>query len=148
MKLSELITKDCAKAAVLFTSKKRVLEYLSELAQQQIEGINQHDILDALLAREKLGSTGIGKGVALPHGRLIGIEKPIVMLLTNQEPIDYDAIDNRPVDIFVGLIVPDGEHQAHLQTLAAIADKLRDKDYCRRLRQAQTDEALFEVLDN
>ncbi|WMN61283.1 PTS IIA-like nitrogen regulatory protein PtsN [Pseudoalteromonas xiamenensis] len=148
MKLSELISKDCTKAAVLFTSKKRVLEYLSELAQQQLPEVDQHEILDALLAREKLGSTGIGKGVALPHGRLTGIEKPLVMLLTNQEAIDYDAIDNRPVDVFVGLIVPEGEHQSHLKTLATIADKLRDKEYCRRLRHAQTDEELFEVLDS
>lgn len=148
MKLSELISKDCTKAAVLFSSKKRVLEFVSELAQSQLPNISQHDILDALMAREKLGSTGIGKGVALPHGRLQGIDKPIVMLLTSTEPVDYNAIDNRAVDIFVGLIVPDGEHQSHLKTLAMIADKLRDKDFCRKLRQATSDEELFAILDS
>ncbi|MFC3033004.1 PTS IIA-like nitrogen regulatory protein PtsN [Pseudoalteromonas fenneropenaei] len=148
MKLSALISKDCSKAAVLFSSKKRILEYISELAHQQLPDLDQHDILDALLAREKLGSTGIGKGVALPHGRMAAVDKVLVMVLVNQEAIDYDAIDNRPVDIFVALIVPEGDNQTHLQTLAAIADKLRDKEFCRMLRQAQSDEQLFEILSS
>ena len=69
MKLSSLTNQDCSKAAVLFNSKKRILEYISELAHQQLPHLSQQDILDALLNREKLGSTGIGRGIAIPHGR-------------------------------------------------------------------------------
>ncbi|MCF2907785.1 PTS sugar transporter subunit IIA [Pseudoalteromonas sp. DL2-H2.2] len=147
MKLSSLISQDCSKAAVLFNSKKRILEYISELAHSQLPDSNAHDILDALLSREKLGSTGIGKGIALPHGRLPGIDKVVAMLLVNQQGIAFDAIDNQPVDIFVALIVPEGENQQHLQTLATIADKLKNKVFCKRIRQAHNDQELFAIIE-
>ncbi|TQF72270.1 PTS sugar transporter subunit IIA [Pseudoalteromonas luteoviolacea] len=146
MKLSALISEDCSKAAVLFNSKKRILQYISELAHQKIPDFNQHDILDALLNREKLGSTGIGKGIAIPHGRLVGLEKVLAIILVNQQAIPFDAYDDRNVDIFVALIVPDGENKQHLETLATIADKLKNKVFCKRIRQATNDKELYQVL--
>ncbi|KZN58134.1 PTS cellobiose transporter subunit IIA [Pseudoalteromonas luteoviolacea CPMOR-1] len=146
MKLSTLISEDCSKAAVLFNSKKRILQYISELAQQKIPNANQHDILEALLNREKLGSTGIGKGIAIPHGRLSGLNDVVAILLVNQQAIPFDAYDDRNVDIFVALIVPDGENKQHLETLASIAGKLNDKHFCKRLRQASNDNELYQVL--
>jgi nitrogen PTS system EIIA component len=146
MKLSSIITKDCSKAAVLFNSKKRILEYLSELAHTQVPAIGTHDILDAFLSREKLGSTGIGKGIAIPHARIKGVDKVTAMLLTNQQGIAFDAIDNRPVDIFLALIVPDGDNQQHLKTLSAIAEKLNNKQFCKQLRQASDDDALYNII--
>ncbi|MBQ4812127.1 PTS IIA-like nitrogen regulatory protein PtsN [Pseudoalteromonas luteoviolacea] len=146
MKLSELISEDCSKAAVLFNSKKRILQYISELAQQKIPDSNQHDILEALLNREKLGSTGIGKGIAIPHGRLSGLSKVVAIILVNQQAIPFDAYDDRDVDVFVALIVPDGENKQHLETLASIADKLTNKVFCKRIRQAKSDSELYQVL--
>jgi PTS system nitrogen regulatory IIA component len=146
MKLSSIINKDCSKAAVLFNSKKRVLEYISELAHEQLPQLNQHDILNALMTREKLGSTGIGKGIAIPHGRMAGIEQVTAMLLVNQQGIPFDAIDNRPVDIFLALIVPEGDNQQHLKTLAEIAGKLNDKEFCKQLRNASNDDELYEII--
>ncbi|MCF6434859.1 PTS IIA-like nitrogen regulatory protein PtsN [Pseudoalteromonas sp. MMG022] len=146
MKLSSLINKDCSKAAVLFNSKKRVLEYISELAHEQLPELSQHDILNALMSREKLGSTGIGKGIAIPHGRIEGIDEVTAMLLVNQQGIPFDAIDNRPVDIFLALIVPDGDNQQHLKTLAAIAEKLNNKEFCKQLRNAGNDEELYAII--
>ncbi|OCQ20252.1 PTS IIA-like nitrogen-regulatory protein PtsN [Pseudoalteromonas luteoviolacea] len=146
MKLSELISEDCSKAAVLFNSKKRILQYISELAQQKIPDSNQHDILEALLNREKLGSTGIGKGIAIPHGRLSGLSKVVAIILVNQQAIPFDAYDDRDVDVFVALIVPDGENKQHLETLASIADKLTNKVFCKRIRQAENDSELYQVL--
>jgi PTS system nitrogen regulatory IIA component len=146
MKLSSIINKDCSKAAVLFNSKKRVLEYISELAHEQLPQLNQHDILNALMTREKLGSTGIGKGIAIPHGRMAGIEQVTAMLLVNQQGIPFDAIDNRPVDIFLALIVPEGDNEQHLKTLAEIAGKLNDKEFCKQLRNASNDDELYEII--
>ena len=146
MKLSTLVCQDCSKAAVLFNSKKRIIEFISQLAHEQLPQLSQQEILDALLAREKLGSTGIGRGIAIPHGRMSGIESPLAIILVSETPINFDAIDNRPVDLFIALIVPDGDSQLHLKTLATIADKLNDKDFCKQLRSAKTDQDLYHVI--
>ena len=146
MKLSSIINKDCSKAAVLFNSKKRALEYISELASQHLPDHNAHEILDAFLTREKLGSTGIGKGIAIPHGRLKGIDSIFAILITNQNSINFDAIDNRPVDILLAMLVPEGDNASHLKTLAEIAGKLNNKEFCKQLRQAPNDDALYQVI--
>ncbi|TMN92224.1 PTS IIA-like nitrogen-regulatory protein PtsN [Pseudoalteromonas phenolica] len=146
MKLSSIINKDCSKAAVLFNSKKRALEYISELASQHLPDHNAHEILDAFLTREKLGSTGIGKGIAIPHGRLKGIDSIFAILVTNQNSINFDAIDNRPVDILLAMLVPEGDNASHLKTLAEIAGKLNNKEFCKQLRQAPNDDALYQVI--
>jgi len=147
MKLSSLTCQDCSKAAVLFNSKKRIIEFISQLAHEQLPHLAQQDILNALLTREKLGSTGIGRGIAIPHGRMNGIENPLALVLVSESPVNFDAIDNRPVDIFVALIVPDGQSDLHLKTLATIAEKLNDKEFCKQLRNAKTDQDLFNVID-
>ena len=146
MKLCTLVNKDCSKAAVLFNSKKRILEYISELAHQQLPDVGKHVILDALMTREKLGSTGIGKGIAIPHGRVQGIEQILAMVLVSEQPIAFEAIDKQPVDIFVAFIVPEGNNEEHLKTLAAIAEKLQDKSFCKQLRHAKTDQELYAVI--
>ncbi|SFD30237.1 PTS IIA-like nitrogen regulatory protein PtsN [Pseudoalteromonas denitrificans] len=140
------LSKDCTKAAVLFHSKKRILEYISQVAHQKLPELSEHEILNSLLKREKLGSTGIGKGIALPHGRLSNIEQTLAILVVNEEPIAFDAIDDRPVDIFITLLVPDVQCQTHLKTLAAIADKLKDKQFCKKLRNAQSDQNLYDII--
>ncbi|MEL0639839.1 PTS IIA-like nitrogen regulatory protein PtsN [Pseudoalteromonas aliena] len=146
MKLSSLISQDCSKAAVLFNSKKRILEFISELAHEKLPHLPQQDILSALLNREKLGSTGIGRGIAIPHGRMNNVEEPLAVVLVSKTPINFDAIDNRPVDIFLALIVPDGDNQQHLKTLATIADKLNNKEFCKQLRTAKSDAELYQVI--
>ncbi|WP_404342436.1 PTS IIA-like nitrogen regulatory protein PtsN [Pseudoalteromonas mariniglutinosa] len=146
MKLSSLTCQDCSKAAVLFNSKKRILEFISELAHEQLPHLSQQDILNALLSREKLGSTGIGRGIAIPHGRMSGTDTPLALVIVSESPINFDAIDNRPVDLFVALIVPDGDSELHLKTLATIADKLNDKEFCKQLRSAKTDQDLYQVI--
>ena len=103
-------------------------------------------ILDALLKRERLGSTGIGKGIAIPHGRIDNLEQTIAVLVVNRELIAFDAIDNQGVDIFIALLVPESQCEAHLKTLAKIADKLKDKEFCKKIRNAPSDQALFDVV--
>ena len=144
--INSFLSKDCTKAAVLFHSKKRILEYISQVAQKKLPDLSEQEILDSLLKREKLGSTGIGKGIAIPHGRLSNIDKTIAILVVNAEPIAFDAIDDRPVDIFIALLVPDAQCQTHLKTLATIADKLKDKQFCKKLRHAQSDQNLYDIM--
>ncbi len=140
------MSEDCTKCAVLFNSKKRILEYISQLAHTKLPDISQHEILDSLMAREKLGSTGIGKGIAIPHGRLKNTQKTVAIFLVSKNPIQYDSIDQKPVDVFFALLVPEEQCKEHLSTLSAVASMLDDKSMVKRLRKADTDQELFEIM--
>lgn len=146
MEISQVLHPDCVFCAVQGTSKKRILELISQIANQHLIDIDQATILTSLISREKMGSTGIGGGIALPHGRLKGLEKAMAVLVTCRPAIDYDAIDKQPVDIFFAILVPEEKAQEHLQTLSSIAAKLNDKDILKQLRSATSDQELFQVV--
>lgn len=146
MEIKDILSPDCTKCAVQGTSKKRILEVISQIASQHIKDIEQSDILASLLNREKMGSTGIGNGIALPHGRLSGLDQVFAILVTCKPSVQFDAIDNKPVDIFFALLVPEDQAQGHLQTLATIAGKLSDKDTVKSLRNAGGSQQLFEAM--
>ncbi|WP_448569864.1 PTS IIA-like nitrogen regulatory protein PtsN [Thalassotalea ganghwensis] len=146
MKLLEMLSLDCTLCAVHASSKKKILELLSEKASEHLKQFSTYDLLASLIAREKMGSTGIGGGIAIPHGRLTDTEQAIVVLATSEQPIDFDAIDNRPVDIFVALFVPEQECQAHLSTLQSIAQLFSDKQFCKELRKSTTSEEMFALI--
>ena len=93
-----------------------------------------------------MGSTGIGDGIALPHGRIAGLSKPVAVAITCDPAIEFDAIDNQPVDIFFALLVPENENQNYLKVLSSVASKLNDKSVVEKLRTAQSDLALYEAL--
>ena len=112
---------DCTICAAPGSSKKRILEYLSSLAAEKLPEHNTFQLLESLVKRERMGTTGIGNGIAIPHGRIDNTCQPIAVVITTEEPIDFDAIDNRPVDIFIALFVPENECQNHLCTLQSIA---------------------------
>ena len=146
MEIKDILHPDCTLCAVQGTSKKRVLELISDIANKHITDIDQATILASLMNREKMGSTGIGNGIALPHGRLKNLKKVLAVVMTNQSPIEYDAIDKLPVDIFFAILVPEDQAAEHLGTLSAIAAKLTNKDTLKRMREAKTDSELFEVI--
>ena len=146
MDLSTLLSPDCTRSAVAGSSKKKVLELIGQLAAPRLSGTTSFDVFESLLNRERLGSTGIGLGVAIPHGRLSTANKPVAVLLTLEEPIDFDAIDNQPVDIIFALLVPEDEHQQHLQTLASVAQRLNEKSCTRGLRDAKSDQELYTLF--
>ncbi|GAA0860237.1 PTS IIA-like nitrogen regulatory protein PtsN [Aliiglaciecola litoralis] len=146
MEIKDILSPDCTSCAVQGTSKKRILEVISQIAAERLGDIDQTAVLTSLLNREKLGSTGIGNGIALPHGRLQGLEKVIAILITCKPSIEFDAIDNGPVDIFFAILVPEDQAQGHLQTLATIATKLSDKEVVKSLRKADNDEQLYKVI--
>jgi PTS system nitrogen regulatory IIA component len=141
-----MLSEDCTKSAVLFNSKKRILEYIAELAHQHMPELAESVVFEALMAREKLGSTGIGGGIAIPHGKLKGVTSPVLVFVVSQDAIQFDAIDNQAVDIFCAILIPENQCQTHLTTLAGIARLLSQKDMTRKIRHAATDQALYQLL--
>ncbi|WP_076539188.1 PTS IIA-like nitrogen regulatory protein PtsN [Shewanella sp. UCD-KL21] len=127
-------------------SKKKVLELISNLMAAQYPTLSSQAIFESLIAREKMGSTGIGNGIAIPHGRLDNIEEPIAILIKCEEPIAFDAIDKQPVDILFALLVPAEQCQQHLSTLSSMAEKLSDKLILKRLRKSHDATELYQVI--
>ena len=145
MLIQDFLSRDCTHGAVPCSSKKRAIELISELAARRL-GLDEQDLFERLLAREKMGSTGIGGAIAIPHGRVPDGPPLTAVFLTLEQPIAFDAIDNQPVDILFALLVPESECKIHLKTLSLIASKLNDKTFCRQLRQAADDDALYQLM--
>ncbi|MGH8482684.1 MAG: PTS IIA-like nitrogen regulatory protein PtsN [Nevskiaceae bacterium] len=146
MKLSAILTADRVASGIAVTSKKKSLEELSGLLARGAGALTATDIFNGLTAREKLGSTGLGHGVAIPHGRMPGVTSSIGAFLRLKHPVDYDAHDGQPVDLVFGLVVPVAATEEHLKHLAAIAEKFSDEDFCRKMRAAADDKALHALL--
>ena len=128
------------------SSKKRVLEFIAERIHQQDETLNDTDIFTNLVSRERLGSTGIGQGIAIPHCRLEGLDRVIGVLMTLEEPVDFDAIDNQPVDLVFALVVPKEATSEHLELLSQLAEKFNDSSFCEQLRQCTDTESLHRSM--
>jgi PTS system nitrogen regulatory IIA component len=146
MQLSEILTTSCTRCDVAITSKKRILEKICQIAASQVSNIDEDELLDSLLEREKMGSTGIGNGIAIPHGRLPNANKAVAVLITTQQAIDFDAIDNRDVDIFIALFAPENRCQEHLNTLQSIAKLFSDKKILKQVRKCNDDQSLYELI--
>ncbi len=127
-------------------SKKRVLEQIANLVARELPDLDGQDIFESLIAREKLGSTGFGNGIAIPHCRLEGCSAPVSALLHLEAPIDYDAIDGAPVDLLFVLLVAAAATAAHLELLRPIASRLDRTEVRDRLRAATSSEALVQVV--
>ncbi|MGF1725788.1 PTS IIA-like nitrogen regulatory protein PtsN [Photobacterium nomapromontoriensis] len=145
MQLSNVLSLDCTKSAVPCSSKKRALEIISEIAAEHLDQ-NPQPLFECMLNREKMGSTGIGNGIAIPHGRINNSDQAIAILIQCQDPIEFDAIDNQPVDLLFALLVPDDQCTEHLKTLSCMAEKLSNKQVCKQLRTAKSDEELYQIL--
>ncbi|WP_224556146.1 PTS IIA-like nitrogen regulatory protein PtsN [Pectobacterium versatile] len=147
LQLSTVLRPECTRSTVHCQSKKRALEIISELAARQLN-IPSQIIFDAILTRERMGSTGIGGGIAIPHGKLEGDNAlgAIGVFIQLEQPIAFDAIDNQAVDLLFALLVPAEQCKTHLHTLSLVAKQLADKTVCRRLRAAQSDEELYQIM--
>jgi PTS system nitrogen regulatory IIA component len=146
MNIADLLTPKRVVCNQDLSSKKRVLELLGELIASDQTDFSNRDIFDSLIGRERLGSTGLGYGVALPHGRLSQSRQAIGAFVKLNEGIDFDAIDKQPVDLIFGLLVPEHFTDEHLKILAYLADMFSDQAFCKQLREAKTDQKLFEQL--
>ena len=147
MKIASLITADRIACQQEIPSKKRALEKLAELLSSSIPSLTEGEIFDSLIGRERLGSTGLGKGVAIPHGRVSGLREPLAAIVQLQDGVDYDAIDNQAVDLLFGLLVPDESTDEHLQILAGLARMFSDEVLCEQLRGATDSAALLALLE-
>ncbi|MEL0613403.1 PTS sugar transporter subunit IIA [Marinomonas arenicola] len=147
MPLKSLIKADLVFAKQDVVSKKRILESVADVAANRLH-CDKEAIYEALLGREKLGSTGVGNGIAIPHCRLESANHTAVVILSLQSAIDFDAIDRKPIDLVFALIVPPQECDAHLSTLAEIAELAQSEKVLNTLREAETNDALFVALDS
>ena len=126
-------------------TKKSILEKISDLLSRP-SGVSRDDIFKKLYAREKLGSTSIGKGVAIPHARIQNIEYPFLSIIILDEPVEFDNIDNLDVDIIVSIIVPEKNYNDHLELLACLSSKLDDPSVRKKLRQARNSSQIIKNL--
>lgn len=134
MDIGNLITPERVACYQQATSKKRALERLAGLLADVAPDVTGEEIFQHLLSRERLGSTGLGGGVAIPHGRVAGLKQPVGAFVRLEQPIDYDAIDDQPVDLLFALLVPEEATQEHLDILAQLAGLFSNRDFCRQLR--------------
>jgi PTS system nitrogen regulatory IIA component len=130
------------------SSKKRSLEMLGALLTADLPDFADNEIFNSLISRERLGSTGLGNGVALPHGRIDGLKEPLGALLTLDEGIDFDAVDHKPVDLLFALLVPEQSTDDHLQILARLAEMFSNQDFCARLRECVDSRECLNLIHN
>jgi nitrogen PTS system EIIA component len=145
MIISEILNPQSIACRETAGSKKRVLEKVSRLLAAS-QGLNEVVVFDKLLERERLGSTGLGHGVAIPHCRLQEAQTAAVALMTLQAGVNFEARDGKPVDIVFALVVPEHCTETHLKILANAAEMFSDSQFCAQLRASETDKQLYELI--
>jgi PTS system nitrogen regulatory IIA component len=148
MNISELINQDRVLCCPRIGSKKRLLENISELLASNAPRLSRNEIFNSLISREKLGSTGLGKGVAIPHGRMAGLERPLCAFIKLDQPIEFDAADGQPVDLIFALIVPEDSTEEHLQILSSIATLFGNPAFCSGIRDCNNDACLLQFISH
>lgn len=148
MDIASLLSPTSVLCQYTSSSKKRILEEISEHLSEQFPDMNANTIFSALISREKLGSTGIGNGIAIPHCRIPDCTKTIAMLITLNSGIDFDAIDNEKVDVIFVLLVPEGANENHLKTLAQIAETFSNDKILEKVRSAQNNDELLNAVSS
>jgi PTS system nitrogen regulatory IIA component len=137
MHLSDIINPSCVGLDIGAGSKKKALEEAARLLDACLATHNAEQIFERLLERERLGSTGLANGVALPHARLPGLSAAHGVFLRLARAVDFDALDGQPVDLVFALLVPEDATDEHLQLLAALAKRFADAGFCEQLRQSR-----------
>lgn len=129
-----------------FASKKSALEKISAEFAKHYSNLEVETLFKALMARERLGSTGIGHGIAIPHCRASGITQCIMGVFCLAYPVKFDAIDNQPVDIFIVLVVPEDEPKTHLELLAMIAERFKNQTFCTKIRDTLAANEVYQLI--
>ncbi len=145
MDLNDLIEVPAIMPALKANSKKQLLQLLAERAST-IAGIPEREIFDTILQRERLGSTGVGNGIAIPHGKLAGVKQISGVFARLEAPIDFEALDDQPVDLVFLLMAPEGAGADHLKALSRIARVLRDSDTVAKIRGTRDATAIHALL--
>ncbi len=145
MEIAELITPESVIPNLKVTSKKQALQELAKRAATLFD-IGEREVFEVLLEREKLGTTGVGNGIAIPHGKLADLGTLYGLFARLERPVDFDSIDERPVDLIFLLLAPENAGAEHLKALSRVSRVLRDKGVCNKLRATDTPEALYSLL--
>ena len=145
MEISDLLQPEAVVAHLKAVGKKQALQELSRHASV-ITGVSERKIFETLLERERLGTTGVGNGIAIPHGKLAELNRLHAVFARVERPIDFDAIDEQPVDLIFLLLAPEGAGADHLKALARVSRLLRDVSMCEKLRGTDTADGLYMLL--
>jgi PTS system nitrogen regulatory IIA component len=145
MEIVDLLAPEAVLPTFKAQGKKQLLQEMAAHAAQ-LTGLPERRIFETLIERERLGSTGMGQGIAIPHGRLTGLLKITGVFARLETPIAYDAVDNQPVDLVFLLLAPDGAGADHLKALARVSRLLRNQATCEKLRAASKPEVLYALL--
>lgn len=145
MSISDILSEDMILTEVEADSKRHLLEQIAAFVAAK-KKLDKNAVFEAVLERENLGSTGYGNGVAFPHARLEGLSEVLTVFARLQRPIDYDALDNRPVDIVAFMISPENSGDDHLRTLAVFSRILKNKDICKEIRTAKSVHEIFQAM--
>lgn len=145
MEIADLLTPEAVIATLKAQSKKQLLQELAEHAAR-LTGLPERRIFETLIERERLGSTGMGQGIAIPHGRLANLPRIAGFFARLETPVAYDAVDNQPVDLVFLLLAPDSAGADHLKALARVSRLLRNQATCEKLRAATKPEVLYALL--
>ena len=145
MLISDLLTPETIIADLKATSKKQALQEIASYAAKQLK-MEDRAVLDVLLERERLGSTGVGRGVAIPHGKMLGLSKLYLLFARLSTPIPFDSTDGWPVDLMFLLLTPENAGGDHLTALAKVSRLLRDEKMCMLLRGSENAEAIYSAI--
>jgi PTS system nitrogen regulatory IIA component len=145
MDLSDLIEVSAVMPALKANSKKQLLQLLAEKAAA-VTGLPEREVFDTILQRERLGSTGVGNGIAIPHGKLPGISRITGVFARLENPVNFEALDDQPVDLVFLLLAPEGAGADHLKALSRIARVLRDSDTVAKIRGTKDAAAIHTFL--
>jgi PTS system nitrogen regulatory IIA component len=143
MEIKTILTPELTFCNVQGVSKKRLIETSADLIAAQVKSVDANQIYSALIAREQLGSTGLGNGIAIPHCRVPKCQSTIGCLIKLENGVDFDAIDGKPVDLLFFLLVPENTIEGHLEVLRALAERFNDNNYCANLRNCTTNADLY-----
>ncbi len=145
MEITDLITPESVVPNLKVTSKKHALQEISKRMAESYD-LTEREIVEILLEREKLGSTGVGNGIAIPHGKMENLDCLCGYFARLERPVEFDAVDERPVDLIFLLLAPEEAGADHLKALARVSRLMRDKAVCKKLRGSNTSEALYALL--
>ncbi|NNE81380.1 MAG: PTS transporter subunit EIIA [Silicimonas sp.] len=144
MNVAKILQSEAVKSVSAISSKKRLFQELGDLASQAY-GLKSAEVATALQERESLGPTGVGHGVALPHARMQGLDHVCGLFIQIEKPLDFDAVDKKPVDLIFALLAPEDAGVEHLKALAVVSRSMRDSDLCSKLR-ANSDVATLHTI--
>ena len=145
MEIRDILQPEAVICGLKATSKKQALQEMARQAAT-VTGVNEKRIFETLLERERLGTTGVGNGIAIPHGKLPGLSRLYGLFARLEHPVDFDSIDEQPVDLIFLLLAPEAAGVDHLKALVCVSRLLRDRTICEKLRGADNPDALYALL--